>query len=152
MDYRAILEDAFGHRLKPDRVTERSESDPDYADAMAFCGLDWREVGKVKWREHSWAYSSFTPDAWAFYLPSLLLTAPQLGDNNLAFSALVSDLDRSPVREYWDEFFLPRFGSLSSLECKALQACIFQPHLLDDFDEVSRSRLKGTIELLINGA
>lgn len=117
MDLSAVLEEAFGHRAMPECVTELLEWDADYFDTIAFQGKDWRTIGSAFWKEHSDAYSFFTPVAWAYYLPSLLQIPVYQAINVRACDTLIGELDRSPTPEYWDDFFLPRLGILNRLEC-----------------------------------
>ena len=130
-------------------VTELPEWDADYADTKAFQGKDWRVIDADLWRTHSDAFFFFTPEAWTYYLPSLLQIPVHAAVDVLARDSLIECLDRSPDPECWDDFFLTRLGRLNRSECGALRTWSLEPRMLNDYDEISKARVGDTIELLI---
>ncbi len=47
---------------------------PEWA-VLGFAGRHWREIGWPDWESHPDAFYAFVPEAFIFYLPSLLLGA-----------------------------------------------------------------------------
>jgi len=94
------IERVFSSRTKPVQVRladEVIQLDDDVEDALWFSGRDWHELTWQDWQEHSCAIYFFDPEAFAYYLPSLLLLSAQNPKDSLnAADSLISELDRSP--------------------------------------------------------
>jgi hypothetical protein len=71
--------------------------DSDGEDALWFSGRDWHELTWQDWQKHSSAIHFFVRDAFAYYLPSVLLLSSQNpGEDLMAASSLIYQLDQSP--------------------------------------------------------
>ena len=122
------IEEAFAGRAMPAEVIDPSvfQFDSDVEEALWFAGRDWRELRWKDWLEHSAALLFFSREAFAYYLPSLLLLSAQSlsqnhADWSYAVDSLISELDRSPSVEGWNEHFTRRFLGLRREELDALK-------------------------------
>jgi hypothetical protein len=118
---RERIEKAFAHRKMPAEVVEPDayiQFDSDVEDALSFAGKDWREITCEHWRKRYCAVHFLSPEAFAYYLPSLLAvqTLQPQGKTDLAVDSLISSLDRSPSTEGWDDHFRSRFLGLTTEE------------------------------------
>lgn len=115
------IERAFAHREKPEVLIDRSIPVADDEDALWFAGRDWREITPQDWKDHYDAFFRFAPDAFRYYLQSILcLVATNPDENLLAADALINCLDRTPNPEWWDEFVLTRLSGLQIDEYDAI--------------------------------
>jgi hypothetical protein len=131
------IERAFAARPKPAQVRladEVLQLDSDVEEALWFSGRDWHELTCQNWQEHSCAIFFFDPEAFAYYLPSvLLLSAENPSESLTAADSLISQLDRSPDAEGWTEGFASRFLGLHPAELDVLkewllQVCEYAPY------------------------
>ena len=124
------IERGFGDRPKPAQVRlgdEVLQLDSDVEEALWFSGRDWHELTWRDWQEHSNAIFFFDPEAFAYYLPSvLLLSAENPTESLTAADSLIGQLDRSPSVEGWHESFVSRFLALRSEELDALKEWLLQ--------------------------
>ncbi|GLH80853.1 hypothetical protein SSBR45G_57620 [Bradyrhizobium sp. SSBR45G] len=119
------IECAFAHREKPEVLINRPVPVADDEDALWFAGRDWREITPRDWRDHSDAFFRFTPDAFRYYLQSILcLVAKNPDETLLVADALIDCLDRTPNPEWWDQFLLDRLCGLQMDEYDAISAWI----------------------------
>ena len=96
--------------------------DSDVEEAFWFSGRDRRELRWKDWLEHSSALLFFSREAFAYYLPSLLLLSAQnLDEWSYAVDSLLGELDRSPSVEGWNEHFTRRFLGLRRQELDAMK-------------------------------
>ncbi|UTY59606.1 hypothetical protein [Massilia sp. erpn] len=114
---------AFGGRIRPLVVCgpngRRCTGDD---DALWFAGKDWRALSHRDWTAHPEAIHFLTPEAFRYYLPSILALSIEAPEEWLwPADALLMVLDRSPVPEYWDEFILTRLLGLADSEYAALE-------------------------------
>jgi hypothetical protein len=119
---RTQITSAFAQRQRPKTVTTITVNSELRDDALHFDGMDWSQVVAEDWRHWSDAISGFTPDAFLYFLPSLLIVS--LDKSNLplvAADVLISLLATSADPEIWHEHFSKRFQKLSLLELKALK-------------------------------
>lgn len=115
---------AFEHRQRPAAVTAVAAASTLRDDARHFEGMDWTQVTADDWRGYSDAFFGFSPEAFLYFLPSLLLLS--LEQSNLplnAADALVSSLDTSGDPDLWDDWFNARFRRLTASELAALREC-----------------------------
>lgn len=120
---RICIEQSFAGRSQPFTVISdsRLRYDSD-CDAARFAGRKREELRWEDWSDFSDAVTQFTPDAFLYYLPSLLIISAEQSERWLsAADALMMILDRSPVVDYWDDFFCARFLLLTQIECVAMQ-------------------------------
>lgn len=145
------IERAFGDRQKPrNLVEERVPVTAEQRDALWFSGRDWRAITWSDWESHSEAIYAFTPEAFAYYLPSILTLS--LGHPDQWFppaDGLLRVLDRSPVVEYWDAFITTRLVGLRASEYEALKEWLVSLSGHKDAEaEEMLSRALETVDLL----
>src|SRR5581483_5957611 len=144
------IERAFAHRGKPQVLINRSVPLDDDEDALWFAGRDWREITAQDWNDHSDAFFRLAPDAFRYYLQSILcLVAKNPDESLLAADALVNCLDRTSNPEWWDQFLLDRLQGLEIDEYDAISGWIA---MLSEksrcYKEDSLTRAYQTIHLL----
>ena len=131
------IERAFEHREMPDSVvdmTNRFQIDSDVEEALWFKGRNWHSITWDDWQKHSDAIFFFDPEAFAYYLPSLLLLSSQNPDEALmAADSLINELDQSPDPEGWTDGLVRRFLGLDPAELDVmkdwlLQVCEYVPY------------------------
>jgi hypothetical protein len=132
------IEKAFAHRVVPTVVIEPEQYiqfDSDVEEALWFAGRDWRGITADDWHKNSCAIYFLSPDAFRYYLPSLLtLEALQPECTNMAVDAFIGILDHSPSMDAWDDHLVERFIGLCSEEFEVLKEwlvfmCENAPHL-----------------------
>jgi hypothetical protein len=119
------IERVFSSRPMPAQVRladEVIQLDSDVEEALWFSGRDWHELTWQDWQEHSCAIFFFDPEAFAYYLPSVLLfSAQNPSDSLMAADSLINELDRSPNPEGWTEGLVSRFLELNRAELDVLK-------------------------------
>ena len=124
------IERVFSTRPKPPQVRlddEVIQLDDDVEDALWFSGHDWHELTWQNWQEHNDAIFFFDPEAFAYYLPSILLLSAQNPNESLnAADSLIGELDRTPDPEEWPEGFVNRFIELNRAELDILKEWLLQ--------------------------
>lgn len=137
MDLPQKIETAYAWREKPAEVVDSEnclQLDADVEEALWFAGRDWHKLTWQDWHEHSCAIYFFDSEAFAYYLPSLLLLVVQNpGESLYAADSLINELDRSPNVDGWTEGFARRFLGLNSAELTVLkewllQVCEYAPY------------------------
>jgi len=126
MDLIAKIAAAFAHRQIPSEVVEmegRFQIDSDVDEALWFQGRDWREISRDDWQRHSAAVFFFSPEAFAYYLPSLLMITVQnpKGYPDLAVAKLIHLLDHTPAPEFLDAHLVDWFSGLSDAEFEVVK-------------------------------
>lgn len=119
-----LIRSAFAHRTPPATLFDSKQlSDYEYAEVMSFDQLHWQAVSFDLIERCADAVFWFAPKAFCYYLPGFLSAGLKENrtDTN-AYDSLVGMLDRSPEPDYWDDFFLPRWTSLSMREIDAVSA------------------------------
>jgi hypothetical protein len=134
---RSKIEAAFAHRNIPVRAVDlegRYQIDSDVEEGLWFNGRDWRSITWKEWQEHFNAITYFSNEAFAYYLPSVLLLSLE-NPNEILDAALsvLLELDRSPSTEGWNESFARRLFGLRSQEYEIikewlLQICEYAPY------------------------
>jgi hypothetical protein len=120
------IETAFSHRCMPTEVIEPEQHmrvDSDVEEALWFADRDWHDITSQDWQQRDCAVTFLSRDAFAYYLPSLLIVTVQDPQNypDLAVGSLISSLDRSPDVAGWDDLFTRRFLGLRSEEYDAIK-------------------------------
>jgi hypothetical protein len=115
------IEKAFAHRKMPSNVIEPEQFlqfDSDVEDALTFTGKDWHEITCEHWRKHYCAVSFLSPEAFAYYLPSLMSLTITNPENypDLAVDSLINELDRSPSTVGLYDPLLKQFNGINSEE------------------------------------
>jgi hypothetical protein len=128
---------AFAGRQMPLNLVKAANlahPDCDVEDALWFSGRDWHELKWQDWQEHSSAIYFFVPDAFAYYLPSVMVLSIQNPLEELMVAdSLISDLDCSPDPEGWTDTLVTRFLLLNRAELDVmrewlLQLCEYEPY------------------------
>jgi hypothetical protein len=151
LSLREKIEKAFVERQKPTRLVEsRAPVTSEQQDALWFDNRDWREITWQDWEIHRDAFYAFTPEAFAYYLPSVLVLSSQFPDQWFwPVDALLQVLDRSPVVEYWDDFLTTRLLGLRTPEYEVLTEWLLSlSELGTAASEDSLGRAFDTIDLL----
>lgn len=125
MELEEKIERAFSSRRMPDRVVAEDQLiqlDSDVEEALWFAGRDWHELTWRNWREHSNSIFFFNREAFAYYLPSvLILSAQNPNDCLMAADTVISDLDITPDPNAWTEGLMRRFLGLHPPELEVLK-------------------------------
>lgn len=151
MTLRDQIELAFTHRPKPSKLVEaRIPVTPEQRDAMWIAGRHWRDVGWQDWQSHPDAFYAFVPEAFVFYLPSVLIAALEAPEGQLqAADALLGILDRAPEVYHWDAFITQRLLGLEPAEYEAMKAWVLsRSGVPGPQDEDSLTRGYETVDLL----
>ena len=124
------IERVFSSRPKPDQVRLADgvlQLDFEVEEALWFSGRDRHELTWQDWQQHNSAIYFFDPEAFAYYLPSVLLLSAQNPSESLdAADSLINQLDLSPDAEGWPEGFASRFLELSPAELDVLKEWLLQ--------------------------
>ena len=146
------ISEAFAHRAKPDIKTNSDQLSPSEAASLEeIFEHRWQDLSADIWEENFDAVSWLAPQAFCYYLPGILISSILHGNPNLiAATAIIGTLDRSPTPAWWDDFFVPRWTSLTLQECNAVQewllwVCQCETRSVSD-DSIGRSL--DTLELL----
>jgi hypothetical protein len=135
MDLPKEIDRAFAWRKKPAEVVGPEESaqfDSDVEEALWFAGRDWRGIVWLDWQEHPVALGFFSREAFAYYLPSVLLLSLQRPQEELvSASSLIGMLDWSPSPECWTDNFKKRFLGLRSEEYDVIKEWLL---FISDFE------------------
>jgi hypothetical protein len=120
MDLSEKIERAFAWREKPSEAVDLEECiqfDSDVEEALWFAGRDWHDIIWRDWQEHPVALIFLSRDAFAYFLPSVLLLSLQRPQEELvSASSLIGMLDWSPSAECWTDHFRMRFLGLRTEE------------------------------------
>lgn len=131
------IERAFAGRQIPLNLVDAANlahPDCDVEDALWFSGRDRDELRWQDWQEHSSAIYFFVPDAFAYYLPSVMVLSLQNPVEDLSVAdAVISYLDCSPDPEGWTDGLASRFLLLNRAELDVLkewllQLCEYEPY------------------------
>ena len=119
---------AFAGRQKPAEVIDLTDRiDSDVEEALWFAGRDWRDITWKSWQEHPGAIIFFSKDAFAYYLPSVLLLSLQDSTETLdAAESVLRSLDRSPSTEGWNDLFVEHFLGLRSEEYDVMKEWLLE--------------------------
>jgi hypothetical protein len=137
MDLAEKIERVFAARSKPAHVRVADgvlQLDSDVEDALWFSGRDWHEITWQHWQKYFSAIFFFDPEAFAYYLPSILMLSAQSPNEPLtAADSLIDYLDCSPDVGGWTLGFASRFLELTAPELDVLkewllQVCEYAPY------------------------
>ncbi len=151
MNLRNQIDAAFAHRERPSKLVEsRLPITPEQRDALWFADHHWRDIGWQDWQHHPDAFYAFLPEAFVFYLPSILIAAMEAPQGQLlAADALIGMLDRSPEPYHWDAFIAARLIGLEPAEYEAIKAWVLtRSGVVGVHDEDSLTRAYETVDLL----
>jgi hypothetical protein len=141
---------AFSHRQRPTDVTNVLVCSSLRDDALHFAGKDWESVSAQDWRRCSDAFFGFSPDAFVYFLPSILSLSLERSNRPLiAADALVTALDTSADPSIWPEWFAQRFVLLTANELAVLKD--WSVHYLagaDNGEGSEFSRVQDTLAML----
>jgi hypothetical protein len=119
---RGKIIETFGCRPKPDELVAPCEPvTSDQHDALSLGERTWQELTWDDWTKHSGAFYAFLPDAFRYYLPSILTLSIERPDQwFFPADGLMQILDRSPTIGYWDAFLTDRLLGLRACEYEVL--------------------------------
>jgi hypothetical protein len=92
MELTEKIKTAFAWRVKPTEVVEPEQYiqfDSDVQEALWFTGRDWHDIIWCDWQEHPVALGFFSRDAFAYYLPSVLLLSLQRPQEELVSASSI---------------------------------------------------------------
>ena len=112
---------AFAHRQCPETVTLTAIDDTLRADALFFANRDWRDITAEAWTEYSDAFYGLSPEAFLYFLPSILSISLDPSNVLLVADALVTALDTSANPDIWSDWFSDRFKALTAGEIEVLK-------------------------------
>jgi hypothetical protein len=122
MHLRERIEAAFEHRTMPQTLaTVGARLSGDDEDPNWFSGKNWRDLCQDDWEQHYTAVSFFTPEAFAYYLPSILSLTADGRCNLLVADQIIGSLDRSPTIAYWDDWLTSQFLGLTNEEYEVIK-------------------------------
>lgn len=145
------IEQAFAHRQKPSKLIEmRGPITPEQRDALWFGARDWREIGWADWDRHPDAFYAFVPEAFIYYLPSILVNTTKTPESWLQpADALLGILNRSPEVYHWDTFITTRLLGLEAKEYEVIKVWLLSlSSRADLIDEDGLVRAYETVDLL----
>ncbi|MBB3196272.1 hypothetical protein [Roseateles terrae] len=146
------IEEAFGHRARPASLIQSKElSEDEIAGIDSVAASDWRRLTVDTLEKHSDAITLMAPQAFAYFLPGVMLATFNEGiPNAIAAVSVVSQLDRTPDRALWDSHFLARWPLLSLPELEAVAEWVLWLDGTGEFclDELSMIRALATLDLL----
>ena len=98
--------------------------DGDWEDVLSFEGMAWPDVSLRHWQVHFSAYAAFPPDAFCYYVPSIIKNAILCDKGEfIPVSSLLISLDTSAAPECWDEFFSDRLTKFNGDQYRSLFDC-----------------------------
>jgi hypothetical protein len=123
-DFAGQLRRAFPAEPVPAVVVDDTfPCDPDRDDAVLLQGLAWPEVAADFWRDHWWGLTSLLPEAFVYYLPSLLEISIKDGlPYDMPRKTLIHTLDTSADLGTIPNFTLERMLILSSAQFDCVEA------------------------------
>lgn len=151
MTLQAEVERAFAHRERPSKLIESCfPVTPEQRDALWFTDRDWRAIGWQDWERHADAFYAFVPQAFVYYLPSILIgIASAPGGQLQVADALLGVLNRSPEVYHWDAFITKRLLGLEPAEYEVMKAWVVSlSGLPSALDEDDLTRAYETVDLL----
>jgi hypothetical protein len=120
------IENAFAHRRIPTEVVEmegRLQFDSDVEDAIWFKRRDWHDLTREDWHQHHWGFHFFSPEGFAYLLPSLLLLTILNPKEypGLAVDSFLSQLDRSQGAENLETHLINRYSLFNEEEFNTIK-------------------------------
>lgn len=122
VDLPLAIEQAFGWRERPDRVTRVDATRTDiYEDAEALAGLLWQEVSVALLEQYPSCVYGMSGPAFAYYLPGIMAAAYSSRRTDLlVVDALMLMLDTSGQPELWDGLLIEHWSQLRPSEYAAV--------------------------------
>ncbi|MBJ9655201.1 MULTISPECIES: hypothetical protein [Burkholderia] len=146
--------EAFGWRKKPDILIGSSELTCDEVDGVHAIGAyEWGETTGDLWEKYNDALSWFSPEAFCYYIPGVMVSSINDNEPNLiVVNNLVGMLDRTPNPSWWDDFFVERWPLLTTKECGVLKEWLAWLSSFENssIDKNSFYRALETVDLLIS--
>jgi len=118
-----LITEAFSRRARPVLVVPEDHPPTDiYEDALFFRSMTSGELTCKDIATHSAATSGFSPEAFCYFLPGILVaTIREDRPDLIGADGIIYQLDRSNMTSSWDDFFSKRWPMLSREECRAVQ-------------------------------
>lgn len=146
------IKEAFSPRKKPSIFLDSSKVisiDDDAKDALWFCNKNIESISLNDWNIHHGAFYAFNPEAFIYFLPSvLILSLDEDGDNLIPACSFLDILDRTPNPEYWDDFFIDRLCKLTKEEYSVIKEWLIEKSQKSLWNEESLGRAFDTVSLL----
>jgi hypothetical protein len=148
-----VILNAFQERKQPTniiRIEQRIFADT--VDASYFSNKICANISWDDWSNHSDAIFTLSPEAFIYFLPSVLILSLEnplrwLG----AADVVINSLNRSANYEYWDNWFLERFTNLTFQELDTITSWVEEMSLVDTYtDQDGWMRVYQTLDLLKN--
>lgn len=132
---KGLIERAFAGRQRPAEMVSEPvlQDDSDVDDARWFAARDWRKLMWEDWRVRWCGVGHFTPEAFAYLLPSLMCVSLQRPDDSLMpVDYVIGWLDLSPDMLGIHDELIDRFSLLSDAEFEVFQEWLL---VLSDFGQ-----------------
>ncbi|MBV8113365.1 MAG: hypothetical protein JO300_01390 [Silvibacterium sp.] len=130
MDLIPKIKQAFGWRPMPVEVVEGTsllQLDSDVEEALWFAGRNWRDITWQDWQQRRVALTFMSPDAFTYYLPSVLILSLKNPEETLApAQSSIWNLDRTPSIQALDRYLIDRFRELRTEEYEVLKEWLLQ--------------------------
>jgi len=149
-----LVRTSFSQRVRPVKATNSLELSSDEQENLKeIFQFSWKETSAKDWERLSDVVSWFSPEAFCYYLPGIIVASIEENCPTLtAVCNLLFMLDRTPSLELWDNFFFERWTLLNSQELEAVATWIHWLSGLQGFilDDISLTRVLLNIDLLID--
>ena len=97
--------------------------DSDVKEGLWFEGRNWQDLTVEDWRHHNCGWLYFTPEAFAYYLQSLLVLVIDDPKHypDLALDSVLWSLDRTPEMSNLDPSILDRYSTFTRTEFEVVK-------------------------------
>lgn len=144
---RLNIADVFvDHTLLATLADISTRNDPT-GDASYFTGKHWAQLEATDWQDYSDAIYEFTPNAFLYYLPGVLIVSIDGRNPSLtAADSIVTSLDTSGDPDIWTSWFSDRFGRLTPIELQVIADWL--GFYLFEQEEIQRSELARGVDTI----
>jgi hypothetical protein len=142
------------HSEKPFFSVKSISADPSEINAInTLISKEWNDI-TCDFLESSFDIFLILPESlFKYYLPRIMFCSVEEDCPNLIINhSLVNMLDRSPNQEYWDEYFIKRWGGYNSFQYDVIEEWLIwiSSNPKSGFSEESVDRAFDTVMLLRN--
>lgn len=151
MELTDLILNAFSSRTKPAGLYSSGNlSDSEIKELDNFNNKEWQDLDKAFWAENFSSIHLLSPEAFCYFLPSLLTIVVEEQEYYLlAFDAVLSDLDRSPNYLYWNDYFKDRWTKFTPLELETIEHVILFLSNCSDFKPDHANTLERAYNTLV---
>ena len=128
----ALIGNAFAGRQPPDSFFEKeSYLESEYPveahnEILSIRDMHWSDISCELLDRYYDIDIWLSSEAFIYYLPGILTAGIKQDNHNLlVYSHIIGNLDRMPVPEYWDDYFLRRWPLLTIKELEAVEEWVF---------------------------